>query len=90
MSNRFDSFSIQHRVFKKILPETEVNFTQGEHSGHTSVYLTPGVVFGEFHIKDRPGFTAGFGCEVAVTSLHPTNLIPIFSVRFPPGSAIER
>lgn len=78
--------AFQYRVFKKIWPETEINFThyyQGEHSGHTSVYLTPGVVFGRFHVKDRLGFTVGAGYEVAVTSFHPTNHIPIFSVRFP-------
>lgn len=78
--------TFQYRIFKKIWPETEVNFThyyQGEHSGHTLVYLTPGIVFGRFRIKGRLSFTAGAGFQTAVTSFHPTNRIPIFSIRFP-------
>jgi hypothetical protein len=78
--------AFQYKVFKKFWPETEVNFThfyQGEHSGNTSVYLTPGVVVGKFHLWDRLGFTIGGGYEVAVTSFHPTNHIAICSVRFP-------
>jgi len=78
--------TFQYRIFKKFWPETEVNFTHyylGEHSGHTSVYLTPGLVIGRFRIKDRLSFTVGAGFEIAVTSFHPTNHIPILSVRFP-------
>lgn len=78
--------TFQYHIYKKFWPEVEVNFThyyQGEHSGHTSVYLTPGIVFGRFRIKGRLSFTAGAGFETAVTSFHPTNRIPIFSIRFP-------
>jgi hypothetical protein len=78
--------AFQYRVFKKIWPETEVNFThfyEGEHNGMTSVYLTPGMVLGKFHLMDRLGCTVGGGFEIAVTSFHPTNHIPILSVRFP-------
>jgi hypothetical protein len=78
--------AFQYRVFKKIWPETEVNFThyyQGDHSGHTAVYLTPGMVLGKFHLIDRLGCTVGGGFQIAVTSFHPTNHIPILSVRFP-------
>lgn len=78
--------TFQYRILKKFWPETEVNFThyyQGPHSGHTSVYLTPGLVIGRFHLWDRLAFTVGAGFEIAVTSFHPTNHIPILSVRFP-------
>lgn len=78
--------TFQYRILKKIWPETEVNFThyyQGEHGGHTSVYLTPGVVFGRFPIYHRFSFTGGAGFEIAATSFHPTNHIPILSIRFP-------
>lgn len=78
--------AVQYRVLKKIWPEMEVNFThyyQGEHAGHTSAYLTPGMVLGKFHIWDRLGCTVGGGFEIATTSFHPTNHIPIFSARFP-------
>ena len=78
--------TFQYRIFKKFWPETEVNFThyyQGPHSGHTLVYLTPGLVIGRFRIKGRLAFTFGAGFQTAVTSFHPTNRIPVFSVRFP-------
>jgi hypothetical protein len=78
--------TFQYRVFKKIWPETEVNFThyyEGEHDGKTLVYLTPGLVIGRFPIKDRLAFTVGGGFEIAATSFHPTNHIPILSIRFP-------
>lgn len=78
--------TFQYGIFKKIWPEAEVNFThyyEGSHSGNTSVYLTPGFVLGRFHVWDRLGFTVGSGFEIAATSFHPTNHIPIFSVRFP-------
>jgi hypothetical protein len=78
--------AFQYRIYKKIWPETEVNFVhyyQGEHNGNTVVYLTPGVVLGKFHLWHRLGFTVGGGYEIAVTSFHPTNHIAICSVRFP-------
>jgi hypothetical protein len=78
--------TLQYRVFKRFWPETEINYThyyQGEHSGHTLVYLTPGLVLGRFRLYDRLSFTAGGGFEIAATSFHPTNHIPILSVRFP-------
>jgi hypothetical protein len=78
--------TFQYRIFRKFWPEIEVNFThfyQGEHNGNTSVYLTPGLVLGRFHLWRRLGFTIGGGYQIAATSFHPTNHIPIFSVRFP-------
>ena len=78
--------TFQYRILKKIWPEIEVNFThyyQGEHSGHTLVYLTPGLVLGKFRLWHRLGCTVGGGFEIAATSFHPTNHIPILSIRFP-------
>jgi len=78
--------TLQYRIFKKIWPETELNFThyfQGEHSGHTLLYVTPGVVLGKFHLVGRVGCSLGAGYEIATTSFHPTNHIPIVSIRFP-------
>jgi hypothetical protein len=71
--------------WKKFWPETGVNYTRyylGPHGGNTSVYLTPGIVLGKFHLWDRLAFTVGGGYEIAVTSFHPTNHIAICSVRF--------
>jgi hypothetical protein len=50
---------------------------------NTYIYLTPGLVPGKFHIWDRLGCTVGGGFEIAAKSFHPTNHIPILSVRFP-------
>jgi hypothetical protein len=44
--------TLQYRLYKKIWPETELNFThyyQGTHGGHTLLYATPGLVLGRFH-----------------------------------------
>lgn len=79
--------TLQYRVFKKFWPEVEVNCTHyfdgGSHNGKTSVYLTPGLVLGRFPIHNRFSFTVGGGFEIAATSFHPTNHIPILSIRFP-------
>lgn len=85
--------TVQYRIFKKIWPEVEVNLNQFHggnnsvvptaHPGNTSVYLTPGMVLGRFTLHHRLGFTAGGGFEIATTSFHPTNHIPILSIRFP-------
>jgi hypothetical protein len=78
--------TFQYKIFKKIWPETEVNFIyyyQGEHDGNTVVYLTPGLVLGRFHVWDHLSFTVGGGYEIAVTSFHPTNHIALLSLRFP-------
>ncbi len=78
--------TFQYRIFKKIWPETELNFThyyQGPHSGHSLLYATPGLVLGRFNLWHRLAFTFGGGYEIATTSFHPTNHIPILSIRFP-------
>jgi hypothetical protein len=85
--------TFQYRVFKKIWPEIEVNVNQYHggnsnivptaHPGKTLVYLTPGMVLGRFNLWHRLAFTAGGGFEIATTSFHPTNHIPILSIRFP-------
>jgi hypothetical protein len=83
--------TLQYRVFKKIWPETEFNFThyyQGSPGGQKLLYVTPGMVRGRFHlwdrlVRDRLALTVGTGYEIAATSFHPTNQVPILSVRFP-------
>ena len=85
--------TFQYRIFRKIWPEVEVNLNQYRggngsvvptaHPGKTLVYLTPGLVLGRFNLWHRLAFTAGGGFEIATTSFHPTNHIPILSIRFP-------
>ncbi len=80
------SNTLQYRLFKKFWPETEFNFThyyEGSHNGHQSLYITPGMVFGRFPIHNRIAFTFGGGIQIAATSFHPTNHIPILSLRIP-------
>jgi hypothetical protein len=83
--------TFQYHIFKKFWPELEVNFNHfyggngsivpTSHPGKTSVYLTPGLVLGRFRVHNRLAFTAGGGFEIATTSFHPTNHIPILSAR---------
>jgi hypothetical protein len=76
----------QYRVLRKIWPEAEVNytyFTQGANDGKTQVFLTPGIVFGRFHIHDRLGFTIGTGVQIAATHFRSYNHKYILTVRFP-------
>jgi hypothetical protein len=64
--------------------ETEVNFMRyyvGPHGGNTSVYRTPVIVLGRFHLWDRLAFTVGGGYEIAVTSFHPANHVATGSAR---------
>lgn len=85
--------TFQYRLYKKFWPELEVNenhFYGGNgnvvptsHPGKTSVYLTPGMVFGRFPIHNRISLTFGGGIEIATTKFHPTNHIPILSMRIP-------
>jgi hypothetical protein len=85
--------TFQYRILRKIWPEVEVNLNQYRggngsvvptaHPGKTLVYLTPGLVLGRFNLWHRLAFTAGGGFEIATTSFHPTNHIPILSIRFP-------
>ena len=78
--------TLQYRILKKFWPEAEFNFThyyQGSHDGHSLLYITPGLVIGRFPIHNRFSFTFGGGFEIAATSFHPTNHIPILSIRFP-------
>ena len=78
--------AFQGRVFKKFWPEAEVNLTryyEGRYAGRTSVYLTPGLVIGRFRLKGRLALTFGAGFQTAMTSFHPTNHNPVFSIRFP-------
>ena len=78
--------AFEYRIAKNFWPELEANLTyydQGRYSGRTSVYLTPGLLIGRFRIKGRLAFSFGAGFETAATSFHPTNHMPVFSIRFP-------
>lgn len=78
--------AFQYRVFRKIWPEIEVNYSRfqgGKNAGNTQVFLTPGIVLGKFRIWRRLGLTFGGGFQIAATHFSTSNHNAILSVRFP-------
>ena len=78
--------AFQYHVFKKVWPEVEVNYTHfhdGANDGKTQAFMTPGILFGRFHLWHRLGFTAGGGFQIAATHFHTNNHNGILTVRFP-------
>ena len=78
--------AVQYHLYKKLWPEVEVNYTHfqdGPHDGQTQVFMTPGIVFGKFHLWKRLGLTAGGGFQIATTHFHTNNHNGILTVRFP-------
>ena len=78
--------AFQYHVAKKIWPEVEMNYTHfqdGPDNGRTQVFITPGILFGRFHLWKRLGLTAGGGFQIATTHFHANDHNAIFTVRFP-------
>jgi hypothetical protein len=78
--------AFQYEVAEHIWPEFEVNLTawpNGENSGHTEVFLTPGVVVGRLPLWERLGLTLGVGVQIAATEFRTSNHNWIISIRFP-------
>jgi hypothetical protein len=73
-------------VSKKLWPEIETNYTRfqdGPNRGKTQVFMTPGILFGNFHVGKRLSLNLGGGFQVATTRFHVNNHNGIFTVRFP-------
>jgi hypothetical protein len=78
--------ALQYRVLQKLWPEFEVNFTSwpnGDKSGKTQVFLTPGLVIGRVPLWGRLGLTVGSGVQVAATHTRSANHNVIFTARLP-------
>jgi hypothetical protein len=78
--------AFQYRVFKYFWPEFETNYTwfaQGERTGQSQLFLTPGIVVGRIPIHDRVGVTIGSGFQVGVTHHPAYNNAVILSARIP-------
>lgn len=81
--------TLQENVAKFVWPEVEFNDTfykGGPSDGHVQGFVTPGVMFGRFHVsKEHPrlGVTFGAGEEIAVTHFHNYNHVLVFSGRIP-------
>ncbi|MGA6970814.1 MAG: hypothetical protein WBY93_04235 [Candidatus Binatus sp.] len=78
--------AFQYRLFKYFWPEFETNYTwqsYGADTGHSTLYLTPGMVIGRIPIHDRIGLTFGAGEQVAVTMHRGYNHNVILTARIP-------
>jgi len=78
--------AFQYHVSKKLWPEIETNYTHfqdGPNRGKTQVFMTPGILFGNFHVGKRLSLNFGGGFQVATTRFHVNNHNGIFTVRFP-------
>jgi hypothetical protein len=78
--------AFQYHLYKKLWPEVEINYTQfmdGPNDGKTQAFITPGILFGRFHLYKRLALTAGGGFQIASTHFHTNNHNGILTVRFP-------
>lgn len=78
--------AFQYHLMKRVWPEVEVNYTHfidGANDGRTQVFLTPGILFGRFHLWKRLALTAGGGFQIATTHFHANNHNGILTIRFP-------
>ena len=78
--------AFQVHLYKKLWPEVEINYTRfmdGPNDGKTQTFITPGILFGRFHLYKRLALTAGGGFQIASTHFHTNNHNGILTVRFP-------
>jgi len=78
--------TFQYRLFKYFWPEFETSYTwqsYGSDNGHSTLYLTPGLLIGRIPIHDRVGLTFGGGYQVAVTYHEKFNHNVILTARIP-------
>jgi len=78
----------QYRIKRVIWPMLEANSTfwsGGHNAGKKQMFLTPGIVFGSFRIKERLRIAVGAGEQIAVTQFHTYNHRFILSLRLPFG-----
>jgi len=68
------NITLQYHLLDVLWPELEANYTyyaHGDDAWKTRLFLTPGIVFGRFHIWERLKFAVGVGYQFAVTEDHP-------------------
>ena len=78
--------AFQYHVLKYFWPEVETNYTwqsYGDDNGHSTLYLTPGLLIGRIPIHDRVGLTFGAGYQVAVTEHRGYNHNVVLTARIP-------
>ena len=78
--------TFQYNCGHQLWTEVEVNstfFTDGPSSGQKQVFLTPGIIYGNFKVAERVHMKVGFGVQIATTHFHAYKQREVFSVRFP-------
>ncbi|MGB7044903.1 MAG: hypothetical protein WBD65_08350 [Methylocella sp.] len=68
------STTLQYHIGEYFWPEFAFNDTQwtsGERSDRNQLFVSPGIMFGRFHIYDRVKFNFGIAYQVAVVPDHP-------------------
>jgi len=78
--------AFQYRICKYFWPEFETNYSwqsYGADTGHSSLFLTPGIIIGRIPIHNRVGLTVGVGEQVAVTEHRNFNHNLILTARIP-------
>jgi hypothetical protein len=78
--------TFQYQLLRKLWPEVELNstfFQGGPHDGMKQNFVTPGLLFGRFHLWHRVGCTFGGGFQTATTHFHTSNHNGILTLRFP-------
>jgi hypothetical protein len=74
----------QYQIWSYVWPEVELNFTywpDGLRQGNAQLFVTPGIVFGPFPLKDRFKLAVGGGYQFAVTQNPAYTGSLIFSAR---------
>lgn len=79
--------TLQYHVWDVLWPEVEFNwmhFGGGERNGMSQAFITPGIVFGRFHIVNRIKMSIGVGYQVAVepSPSVPKPLTPMYKNNF--------
>jgi len=78
--------ALQYHVIPKLWPEVEINSTfwkDGTMDGRKQTFVTPGIIFGRFHLRGRVAMAFGAGVQIATTHFHTYNHAGVFTVRFP-------
>ena len=64
----------QYHLFDVLWPELELNETwwpSGTKEGKIQTFVTPGIIFGRFEIRDRVRLIMGAGYQIAVSPVVP-------------------